>query len=79
MKLGMQEFVLLSFAWMDKVEYNKGHDMGGARWSTTLSAPFLPPPSLKAFDRVQAPPRLNLDYFRFVLFVHENATHNSGI
>jgi hypothetical protein len=29
MKLGMQEFVLLSFAWMDKVEYNKGHDMGG--------------------------------------------------
>jgi hypothetical protein len=61
MKLGMQEFVLLSFAWMDKVEYNKGHDMGGARWSP------LPPSSLKACDRVQAPPRLNLDYFRFVL------------
>jgi len=61
--LGMQEFVLLSFAWMDKVEYNKGHDMGGARWFP----PTLPPPSLKAFDRVQAPTRLNLDYFRFVL------------
>jgi hypothetical protein len=45
MKLGMQEFVLLSFAWMDKVEYNKGHDMGGARWSPP--PPSLLPPPLK--------------------------------
>ncbi len=46
MKLGMQEFVLLSFVWMDKMEYNKGHDMGGARRS---SLPPLPPslPPLK--------------------------------
>jgi hypothetical protein len=47
--------------------------LGWIKWNITkdmiwvgLGAPPLPPPSLKAFDRVQAPTRLNLDYFRFV-------------
>jgi hypothetical protein len=49
--------------------------LGWIKWNITKDmiwvglggSPPFPPHSLEAFHRVQTPPRLNLDYFRFVL------------
>jgi hypothetical protein len=58
---------LIILAWMDKAEYYKEHDMGGARWS--------PLKHLMGFKLSQ----VELGLLQLCAFVHENETHKSGI
>jgi hypothetical protein len=58
---------LIILAWMDKAEYYKGYDMGGARWS------FLK--HLMGFKLSQ----VELGPLQLCAFVHENKTRKSEV
>jgi hypothetical protein len=53
---------------MDKAEYYKGYDMGGARWSSFLK-------HLMGFKLSQ----VELGLLQLCAFVHENETHKGEV
>jgi hypothetical protein len=66
-EIGDARICLIILAWMDKAEYYKGYDMGGARWS------FLK--HLMGFKLSQ----VELGPLQLCAFVHENKTRKSEV